>query len=160
MFSPIATIATGLIVSNRLADVPNSDPFRANQLLSGILCSNPAAQLVFNIRNTDQIADVLNENAELKKKLAAQQVAAPAAAGTATPATAPALTAPAAPPTAPPTAQPPTGPVTQSDLKGLVNSVTALTEAVTVYTQEQTKQLRALFDQLQRTGTVSGPPTP
>ena len=73
--SPIAALASSLIASQRLDNVPNAEAFRNNYFVAGLLCGNPAAQLVFNMRSADDLADVLKERASLQTRLSAQRFA-------------------------------------------------------------------------------------
>jgi hypothetical protein len=79
-----ASLVTGLIASQRLDNVPNAEPFRNNFLVSGLLCGSPAAQVLFNMRTADDLADVLKDRAQLQARLATHRFAilsAPSIAG-------------------------------------------------------------------------------
>jgi hypothetical protein len=67
--SPIAALATGLMASQRLENVPSAEPFRNNFFVSSLLCGNAAAQLVFNMRTADELAKVLKSRAAIEAKL-------------------------------------------------------------------------------------------
>jgi hypothetical protein len=67
--SPIAALATGLMASQRLENVPSAEPFRNNFFVSSLLCGNAAAQLVFNMRTADELAEVLKSRAAIEAKL-------------------------------------------------------------------------------------------
>jgi len=67
--SPIAALATGLMASQRLENVPSAEPFRNNFFVSSLLCGNAAAQLLFNMRTADDLAEVLKSRAAIEDKL-------------------------------------------------------------------------------------------
>lgn len=67
--SPIAALATGLMASQRLENVPSAEPFRNNFFVSSLLCGNAAAQLLFNMRTADELAEVLKSRAAIGDKL-------------------------------------------------------------------------------------------
>ncbi len=79
--SPIAALATGMIASRRLDNVPNSEGFRNTFFLSSLLCGNAGAQLVFNMRLADEIGDALRKADDLQKANKALQEKAGAIAG-------------------------------------------------------------------------------
>jgi hypothetical protein len=61
--------ASTMLVSQRLGDIPNAAPLRDMLTLSPLLRGNAAAQLVFNMRTADEIAEVLKNRAALEEKL-------------------------------------------------------------------------------------------
>ena len=61
--------ASTMLVSQRLGDIPNAAPLRDMLTLSPLLRGNAAAQLVFNMRTADEIAEVLKIRAALDEKL-------------------------------------------------------------------------------------------
>ncbi|MFC3127453.1 hypothetical protein ACFOD4_20505 [Pseudoroseomonas globiformis] len=80
------TALTGMLAANRLSDVPGSDAFRTNLVISGLFCGNPVAQMAFNIRAADDIAEMLADRERLRGQVAAQRLvvlSAPAVTGTA-----------------------------------------------------------------------------
>ncbi|MGI9129470.1 MAG: hypothetical protein ACR2IG_14780 [Roseomonas sp.] len=61
--------ASTMLISQRLGDIPNAAPLRDVLTLSPLLRGNAAAQLVFNMRTADEIAEVLKTRAALEEKL-------------------------------------------------------------------------------------------
>jgi hypothetical protein len=61
--------ASTMLVSQRLGDIPNAAPLRDMLTLSPLLRGNAAAQLVFNMRTADELAEVLKNRAALEEKL-------------------------------------------------------------------------------------------